>query len=75
VLARALQDFGAYCDDSVGTEGLVLTAEGAAEDRPELTLMRRDFPILRQQMRLVTNNSPGTPAGGGGSRTGQAPDL
>ena len=58
VLARALQEYGAYCDDSVGTDGLVLTAEGAAEGMPELAAMRRDFPVIRQQLRLVTNNAP-----------------
>ena len=58
VLARALQQYGAYCDDSVGTDALVLTAEGAAEDTPELAAMRRDFPIIRQQLRVVTNNGP-----------------
>ncbi len=57
-LARALQSYGAYCDDSVGTDGLVLTAEGAAEGLPELAQARQDFPTIRQQLRLVTNNGP-----------------
>ena len=52
-LARALQDYGAYCDDSVGTDGLVMTAEGAAEEMPELAALRRDFPTIRDQLRVV----------------------
>lgn len=52
-LARALQEYGAYCDDSVGTDGLVLTAENAAETLPGLAAMRRDFPAIRQQLRIV----------------------
>ena len=57
-LARALQQYGAYCDDSVGTDGLVLTAEGAAEDMPELAAMRRDLPAIRTHLRVVLDNGP-----------------
>jgi len=73
VLARALQDYGAYCDDSVGTDGIVLSAEGAAEGLPELEAMRRDFPVIRMALRVVLNNTPATPAGGGQPRRGVAP--
>ena len=59
VLARALQEYGAYCDDSVGTDGIVLTAEGASEGLPQLAAMRKDFPVIRAQLRAVTNNGPG----------------
>ena len=58
VLARALQHYGAYCDDSVGTDGLVLTAEGAAEGLPALAAMRRDLPAIRAQLRIMLNNGP-----------------
>jgi hypothetical protein len=58
-LARALRDYGAYCDDSVGTDGIVLTAEGAAEPLPELAAMRADFPRIRAMLRVVLNNGPG----------------
>jgi hypothetical protein len=51
-LARALQTYGAYCDDSVGTDGIVLTAEGAAEREPGLADMRRDFPRIREFLRV-----------------------
>ena len=57
-LARALQDFGAYCDDSVGTDGIVVSAEGASETLPELAQMRHDFPLIRQYLRVVLNNGP-----------------
>ncbi len=73
VLARALQDYGAYCDDSVGTDGIVLSAEGAAEGMPELAAMRRDFPVIRMALRVVLNNTQATPAGGGQPRRGVAP--
>ena len=53
VLARALQTYGAYCDDSVGTDGIVLTAEGAAEHEPGLADMRQDFPLIRTELRVV----------------------
>jgi hypothetical protein len=63
-LARALQQFGAYCDDSVGTDGLVISAEGASEGMQELAAMRRDFPTIRRYVRVVENNGPRTPRGG-----------
>jgi len=75
VLARALQDFGAYCDDSVGTDGIVLSAEGASEGMTQLTDMRRDFPRIRRYLRVVTNNRPATPGGGGAMRAAPAPAL
>ncbi len=57
-LAHALQDFGAYCDDSVGTDAMVLTAEGAAETMPELAQLRREFPVIRAELRIVVDNAP-----------------
>ncbi len=74
-LARALQDFGAYCDDSVGTDGIVLTAENAAEALPELADMRRDFALLHTYLRVVLNNTATTPGGGGTPRASPAPSL
>ena len=58
VLAHALQDYGAYCDDSVGTDGLVLTAESAAEGTAGLAAMRRDFPVIRRALRVITDQGP-----------------
>ena len=75
VLAHALQDYGAYCDDSVGTDGLVLTAEGAAEGIAELAAMRRDFPVIRAALRVVENNAATSPGGGGVPRAASAEEL
>jgi hypothetical protein len=75
VLARALQDFGAYCDDSVGTDGIVISAEGASEGMPQLAEMRRDFPAIRRYLRVVMNNTAATPGGGGAPRQAPAPAL
>jgi len=75
VLARALQDYGAYCDDSVGTDGIVISAEGASEGLPELADMRRDFPVIRRYLRVVLNNARATPGGGGTPRAPAAPGF
>jgi len=67
-LARALQDFGAYCDDSVGTDGIEISAEGASEGMPQLADARRDFQVIHRYLRAVTNNTQATPGGGGTPR-------
>ncbi len=72
-LARALQDYGAYCDDSVGTDGIVVSAEGATEGMPQLADMRRDFQVIRRSLRVVLNNTQATPGGGGAPRAPAAP--
>jgi hypothetical protein len=74
-LARALQDFGAYCDDSVGTDGIVISAEGASEEMPQLADMRRDFATIRRYLRAVVNNTAATPGGGGVPRETPAPPF
>ena len=74
-LAHALQDYGAYCDDSVATDGLVLTAEGLSEGMAELAAMRRDFPVIRTALRVVENNTADPPGGGGVPRAALAPGL
>jgi len=53
-LARALQAYGAYCDDSVGSDAIVLTAENAAEGLPGLAAMRGDWPRIRRELRVVS---------------------
>lgn len=75
ILARALQDYGAYCDDSSGFAGITLSAEGAAEDLPELAEMRADFPKLHELLLPVTNNTKATPGGGGKPRQPPPPPL
>jgi hypothetical protein len=57
-LAQALQRYGAYCDDSVGTDGIVLSAEAASEGSQPLSEMRRDFPTIRAYLRVILNNHP-----------------
>jgi hypothetical protein len=74
-LARALQDYGAYCDDSAGSRGIVISAEGAAEGMPELEDMRRDFPRIHPYLRPVKNNTAASPGGGGVPRQPPAPPL
>jgi hypothetical protein len=74
-LARALQDFGAYCDDSVGTDGIEISAEGASEEMPQLADARRDFPVIHRYLRAVTNNTRVNPGGGGVPRAQAAPGL
>ncbi len=56
-LGHALQDYGAYCDDSVGTDGIALASEPAAEGLPALAEMRRDISLLHGQLRVVLNNA------------------
>jgi hypothetical protein len=74
-LAQALQDYGAYCDDSSGSRGIIISAEGATERTPELEDMRADFPKIRAYLRLVTNNTAAMPGGGGVPRREPAPPL
>jgi hypothetical protein len=74
-LARALQDYGAYCDDSSGSEGLIISAEGATETMPQMADLRSDFFTIRAELRLVTNNTALTPGGGGTPRRPPAPPL
>ena len=74
-LAQALQDYGAYCDDSAGSQGIVISAEGATEGMAELQAMRADFPKIHAYLRPVTNNTAATPGGGGTPRQSPAPPL
>jgi hypothetical protein len=57
-LARALQNYGAYCSDQAGTAGIVIYAEGNAEDLPQTQDLRNDFTIIRRLLLPVTNNGP-----------------
>ncbi len=75
ILARALQDYGAYCDDSSGFAGITFSAEGAAEGLPELDEMRADLGKIHAVLLPVTNNTAATPGGGGTPRQPPAPPL
>lgn len=62
VVARALQDYGAYVVD----QSVAMTFY-AEPDLPALTVarLRDDLQRLRRELRVVANNSPDTPGGGG----------
>jgi hypothetical protein len=61
VIATAMRDYGAYLVDA--SENFTLFAEPSAEGI--LSGARADLDKIRAQLRVVTNNSPATPGGGG----------
>jgi hypothetical protein len=71
VVARALQDYGAYVVDRGGA--FALYAEPEAEDM--LGGIRADLPAIREQLTLVLNNGPNSVGGGGTPRQPMAPSL
>jgi hypothetical protein len=72
VLGRALQDYGAHVMLRAGNT--VLFAEPAC-DADSITAMRTDWLKLHPLMRCLTNNAPGTVAGGGTRRRPAPPPL
>jgi hypothetical protein len=66
VIARALQDYGAYLVDA--SENFTLFAEPTAE--PLLAKARSDLDAIRSALRIVTNSSEQN-VGGGGSRVAE----
>lgn len=74
-LAEALQNYGAYCADTGGFRHIIMSAEQAAEGMPELNDMRKDFNIIHKYLRVVLNNTPSTPGGGGAARVAPLPPL
>jgi hypothetical protein len=73
MLARALQDFGAYVVDRSGAT--TLYAEPSLETTPAMAALRGDFTRLRPALRVVTNNSAATVGGPGARRAPVAPPL
>ena len=73
VVARALQDYGAYVVDR--SSAFTFFAEPSAEGTAALTELRRDIGRIRAELRVVTNNSALTPGGGGVPRAPLAPPL
>jgi hypothetical protein len=73
VIARALQNYGAYLVDCGG--GNVFYAEPAADGMKELDNMRSDLPKIWPHLRPVTNNSPTSIGGGGAPLQPLAPPL
>lgn len=65
VLARALQDYGAYVVDRASN--FVFFAEpGSSSTR--LAALRTDLAVLRGALRVITNNAKATPGGNGTRR-------
>jgi hypothetical protein len=74
VLAKALQDYGAYIVDRGGPGGFVFLAE---LNNPEIRWdnWRNDVTIVGHTLQLVLNNSAKTPGGGGTPRVPLAPPF
>jgi hypothetical protein len=70
-VATALRDYGAYLVD--GSSNFTFFAEPSAEG--SLAGARADLDKIRSQLRVVTNNSPSTPGGGGSPIAPTAPDF
>jgi hypothetical protein len=70
-IATALRDYGAYLVDA--SENFTLFAEPSAEG--SLAGARADLDKIRSQLRVVTNDSPSTPGGGGSPIAPTAPDF
>jgi hypothetical protein len=73
VLARALQDYGAYLVD--GSRQFVFYAEPSAEGSEAVVQMRADVETLQDLLVPITNNGPTSVGGGGAPRVGLAPQL
>jgi hypothetical protein len=71
IVARALQDYGAYVVDRGGA--VAFYAEPSAEGL--LAGARADLAKLRPHLRVVTNNGPTSVGGGGTPRQPAAPPL
>jgi hypothetical protein len=69
IVARALQDYGAYVVDRGGA--FALYAEPGAES--DLADVRGELAAIRTHLRVVENNAPATVGGGGTPRQPLAP--
>lgn len=72
--AHCLQDYGAYANDTGGSD-LAFLAEDAAAGMPELADIRNDLAKISPYLAVVTNNSAQTIGGGGTPRQPLAPPL
>jgi hypothetical protein len=73
IVARALQDHGAYVVDRAGA--FTLFTDPGLERSPAVANLRADMAKIRAQLRVVSNNSPSSVNGGGTPRTALAPPL
>jgi hypothetical protein len=72
--ARCLQDYGAYVNDTGGSD-LAFLAEDAAAQMSQLTDIRNDLAKMSPYLAVVTNNTAATIGGGGTPRQPLAPPL
>jgi hypothetical protein len=73
--AKALQTYGALQRDTGGEKGIIFYAEEAAASLPELAAIQADLPKIVPHLRILRNQSPATPNGGGGALVGPVPPL
>ncbi len=72
--AHCLQDYGAYINDSGGSD-VAFLAEDAAAGMPELTDIRNDLFRISPYLAVITNNSAESIGGGGTPRQPLAAPL
>ena len=72
--AHCLQDYGAYANDTGGSD-LAFLAEDAAIGMPQITDIRSDLPKMAPYLAVVTNNTAQSIGGGGTPRQPLAPPL
>ena len=88
VIARAAQNYGIFIVDRTGGPGINILSElsnpdigtaavGATGSYPNTawTKSDADLQIIKNNLQLITNNTPITPGGGGTPRQPLAPEL
>jgi hypothetical protein len=75
ILAKALQDYGALQRDNTGGSGIVFYAEESAEAHPRLNEMRADLDKIVPLLKILRNQAPQTPNGGGVRRHSELPPV
>jgi hypothetical protein len=88
VIARAAQNYGIFIVDRTGGPGINILSElgnpdigtaavGATGSYPNTAWIKSDvdLQIIKNNLQLITNNTPITPGGGGAPRQPLAPDL
>jgi hypothetical protein len=73
IIAKAMQDYGAYITDNAGGN-LIFYAETAAASKIDPRI-EGDLSTIAKYVKVLTNNRPETPAGGGKRRAPLAPPF